>query len=1101
MNASTFKNSLTTTARIGRVVFSAQLLTGFIAGLLWLSLWQQYVTLVGTSLPATTGFLLAVGLGWHLGNGSRTKIGWWHTWGWLAMAALWVAALPLFGAKLLTPFSAIPMSRWQSDAFAVVMLACVACLMLAVPVYCLAVAFRQRSLRAGGSAWPFGVGVCLSWWTTAVWSWQTGGLSLYLWLAVAFTVLATAVEFWLSRYRKTNPETTIAASPQAADETPPLSREQRWLLFVALAFVGAALVVNSRIVGELLTASAMTHWLIWTAAAAGFTLGASNFQLTFLRRFFTRDPIPANRKHSLAVTNCCLLAAVASVGVAALFPQVVRLMLKWSAFESRLLQLQLLQLLFLLLCFAPLGVCWGRLAREFSAAEPQDNDAADDVQNSAPRPSSLSVVPVLVGALAIMWGGGILERLSPGNSVVLAARLIGSGLLLVAAGFAWLRWRRAVGETRDSADDVLSVWQQRVTQVSRMSAAVLAVAVMLGVWAAGQFNPAMSSRLLFTSTVTRARSANVDDNLLPFLDEGRLAALHVDDRESLTFWKLRGVQLQIRKNGLPAGMVSVDPGLCPQFSAEVMHAAMPLCLHEDVNRVLILGVDSGVPLTTTLAFPVQQVTCIERSAPLVNLLADEVWSKSVVNPLTDARVNWIHADASLALLGRDTQYDVVLSTPEPPATVDGAIDYSEEFYNRVWRQLNDNGIFCQRLPTIDHGPEFCRTALATMAAVFKDVALLETASGQTLLLGSRSEGGLKRPGLHKRLQRPHVRAVLADIGWDWSVPLNLQACDGAAVAQLAQRNRGPAVVANGWNGQVLLSAGPEMLRWGYKAIEHQQMFAPFSSRYAEWDDVPTDDRELLRRLAETTGQRRLMTGRPDEYWLYRKAVKDQITKDPLTTIVQVKGEGPKPKLHPQEKRRMAYFDQLDLALKTLDPADIEKVADYARPYDPMLSYFVHEEIAELFSRTEPRAVRLELRHRLHAAHFAAMGDKSVRNVAAAMELLARHPDCVETPQERWDHLNALLQSMKLRWAARFGYTPTSPAVTLNDISKSLAAVEVALSTMDDLAPEVGISRSDWRGRKRFAQSTIIAPLQSYQSKLLPFHQKEKMRQQRQKAAR
>ncbi len=293
-----------------------------------------------------------------------------------------------------------------------------------------------------------------------------------------------------------------------------------------------------------------------------------------------------------------------------------------------------------------------------------------------------------------------------------------------------------------------------------------------------------------------------------------------------------------------------------------------------------------------------------------------------------------------------------------------------------------------------------------------------------------------------------------------------------------------------------------MMRWGPKPHENQLALTPHLGRFAQWGGIDPQDPDLLHRLAEVTGQRNLMAAHPDEYWAYRKTVKDQVTQRPRSVIVQVKGELPRQEIHAEEKRRLDYFRALGRAYqhKPPRPEDIAKVESFAEPFDPLITFFLHQEVAELHSRSSSHNSSAELAHRVHSIFFAAPGDRSIRNVIAAIEILTAHSESVETPIERWDHLNAMLQMMKQRWAIRSSVAPASTQVTLNDVDKSLEAVDMALKAMDELREEAGIKTQDWEARRRFVEMTVVHPLRVYRRQLLPIHQRERIIQEKKQTA-
>ncbi|MCA9071894.1 MAG: hypothetical protein KDA84_23360, partial [Planctomycetaceae bacterium] len=387
-------------------------------------------------------------------------------------------------------------------------------------------------------------------------------------------------------------------------------------------------------------------------------------------------------------------------------------------------------------------------------------------------------------------------------------------------------------------------------------------------------------------------------------------------------------------------------------------------------------------------------------------------------------------------------------------------------------------------------------AARTMQSAFRDVVFLEMAGGEMLLIGSNSPKGVAREGFMDRLQREHIRRHLGHIGWDWSVPLNLTAFNDEALKKFAAEDSTWSGKANSsTTGTFAFRLPNEMMRWGPKPLENQQALAQLVGRFAEWSDIDPTDPDLLRRLAEVTGQRKLMATNPDKYWGYRKTVKDQVTKRPRSIIVQAKGEMPRQEIHPDEKRRLAYFRALGETVKHHPHRlqDIAKVESFAEPYDPLLTFFLHQEVAELHSRVGERDYAAELVHRFHSVYFADPQDRSVRNITSAMDILCQHPEACPDPVARWDYLNGLLQMLKVRWAIRAGVPPSSTEAVLNDVQKSLTAVDRAIQTMEEeLRADAEIDSEQWKARRRFLESTVVHPLRAYRKQLSPFHERERV---------
>ncbi|MCA9017227.1 MAG: hypothetical protein KDA77_17980, partial [Planctomycetaceae bacterium] len=422
-------------------------------------------------------------------------------------------------------------------------------------------------------------------------------------------------------------------------------------------------------------------------------------------------------------------------------------------------------------------------------------------------------------------------------------------------------------------------------------------------------------------------------------------------------------------------------------------------------------------------------------------------------------------------------------------------EYTAEFYRNVSRHLNADGIFCQRFQHIDFGAQPLRVIAQTFLSEFKQVMALEIANGETLFLATNSELGFIRENLIDRIQAPQVRSTLAQVGWDWSVLLNLAAYSADALHQMTLDVK--TSVNNTSTGTFAFTLPYEMMRWGPKRQEVQQMISrqDRTGRLINWMHKEKDDPIVLRRLSEVTAQNRLMAQYPDQYWKYRKPAKDQITENPRSLIKQVAAEGlaKDDYIHNEDKRRMLYFKALSDAMEKADPAVelISRVVRFTSTYDPMISYFMHDEVAELYKKSKSAPPILEFAHRLHAVNYGAGSDRAINSVVRAIELAATNPEMFPSKAQQWDHLNGLLQALKTRWDNRSQAPPVSSKQALHDIELSISAIELAFDTMADIHTEVGISAEGWRLRKLVLDRTLVRPLETYHERVLPHHYKKK----------
>jgi hypothetical protein len=396
------------------------------------------------------------------------------------------------------------------------------------------------------------------------------------------------------------------------------------------------------------------------------------------------------------------------------------------------------------------------------------------------------------------------------------------------------------------------------------------------------------------------------------------------------------------------------------------------------------------------------------------------------------------------------------------------------------------------LQHLDLGPGPIRTISQSMSRIFRDVLAVEVAPGEMLFCATNSADGLIRPGLVSRFEAPHVRAALAGTGFDWSVVLNIAAIDRDGLATLcANADERANTVCH---GTMPFTVPREMMRWGAKLNEVRDAVTPVAQRLMDWMGEDGKSPVVVRRLAEVQGQNELMVKYADQYWAYRASLRDQVKEKPRSAIQLTGGIPDEKPLHPEDRRRIAYFKLLSLAIHSHRSVDIERLAQLATPYDPLISFFVHQEAAELYSHSTDRDVVAELRHRLYATFFTSPRDSSIRNVIAGLNLLCEHPECEPEAATRWDDCNALLQALKMRWEARSNIRPTDPKETIADADRTVLAAERTLSVLDSLTAEAGISQEFWKARRRVLEKSLIAPVRAYQLELIAFASREKGRE-------
>jgi hypothetical protein len=829
-------------------------------------------------------------------------------------------------------------------------------------------------------------------------------------------------------------ERTIAATLSAPD-----------FARIVIGSVAAGVVATalSRLVQQLMPGTEAVEW----TACAGFLLGAASAWAVV-----RRQRSEGRRPRAVFVI---LVAALACALPVVLFPFLTDLSLATTATLSRVWLLLLVRGLLVTAALFAAGALWAAVVG-WRAVQPTEGES--------PRHPALliSAAPALLaGLIAARW------------LIVLGAPLpllVAAGALLPATFAAAVAVRTSSGRGQFVSG---AAWSA--------TAALFALSLF-----AHTYEPSRSARLLFSTNVFMAWRASTESRLLPFLDDGRLLVEREGESGTYTVWKQRGLQLGLRESGVPCGTFSPQPEIGPQFSGEVTPCVLPLLLHESPRHMLILGLGSGSGLAACLEFPIADVTCIEADQARIDVLQDTVWPAANPNPRDDNRTRVLCVEPSLAVQARSGSYDVVYADSGQSGVSQGTAHFTREFYAAAARQLAADGIFAQRFQQVDYGPWPLQSALATLKSVFNHVTAIEVAPGELALLATQSELGLSRPNLLERFQTPQARRTLSHLGWDWSIVLNLATYsddDCLAITRGASLNTAA-------NGLFAFRLPGETMRWGPKNEELAAVMGPHAGRMAQWPNVDGNDTSLLRRLSDVMREHDLMTSYPDQPWAYRKLVREELTKHPHTKIEE--GEaGLERHLDEVDRRRVDYFTALGKAAQSARPTleSLQRIEEFAEPYDPVLTYFLHHELATFYGRSEAAGSTAQLQHRLYTVYYSDPRDRSVRDVVDSLDILVRESRLVSADQ-RWDYLNALLGFLETRWANRGLATPKSPQIVLNDLERSIDAVEAALSLMDRLRSTVGVAQVDWSARRSVLERGLVRPLRSFRSDLIPEYQKE-----------
>ena len=185
--------------------------------------------------------------------------------------------------------------------------------------------------------------------------------------------------------------------------------------------------------------------------------------------------------------------------------------------------------------------------------------------------------------------------------------------------------------------------------------------------------------------------------------------------------------------------------------------ALPMMLHPDPRRVLVVGLGGGATAGAAARFPGAQVDVVELSSDVVR--AAPFFGAANFDLLTRPNAHVRVDDARNFLLTTRRKYDVVTADLIIPIHAGSAAVYSKEYFELVRRALAPEGVVMQWIAA-DSDFEY-RLLLRTFLSVFPETTAWAEGS---LLAGRLTPLQLSASRFEQRRQDPAFRAV-----FDWDL--------------------------------------------------------------------------------------------------------------------------------------------------------------------------------------------------------------------------------------------------------------------------------------------------------------------------------------------
>jgi len=310
----------------------------------------------------------------------------------------------------------------------------------------------------------------------------------------------------------------------------------------------------------------------------------------------------------------------------------------------------------------------------------------------------------------------------------------------------------------------------------RMRALALALLAVLGVWAWYAFSMVAWDKQVLSAGIYRTRER------IPSYEALRREA----DKRTTLFYR-DGIDATIAIQSIteprPELMLvingKVDASTGADMPTQKIMAHLPLMLHPNPRKVLIVGIGSGATIGSVIAYDsVEKVDVVELSRDVID--ASRYFESVNGAYWDDPRVNVYWEDAKTFLQITDEQYDVIISEPTNPWIAGVAGVFSREYFLTCNEHLSPGGFFVQWIQSYELQDSTFFLILETFSGVFPCYTLWNPSQSDTVLVGSPKPYQPDLMRMEERITAPSVQRDLKTLGISHLLPiLGFQMADHA----------------------------------------------------------------------------------------------------------------------------------------------------------------------------------------------------------------------------------------------------------------------------------------------------------------------------------
>lgn len=194
---------------------------------------------------------------------------------------------------------------------------------------------------------------------------------------------------------------------------------------------------------------------------------------------------------------------------------------------------------------------------------------------------------------------------------------------------------------------------------------------------------------------------------------------------------------------------------------QILAAHIPMMLHQDPKRVLVIGMGTGQTASRFLMYDIDRLDCVDIEKALPGILRrnfDATW-------LGDPRTRIVTDDGRNYTSSTAETYDIVSIEVGQSFRPQIASFYTVDFYREVKKRLTKSGLTCQFVPVGFFTEEEFRSVVRSFLEVFPQSTLWFNKYAECILIGSATEQPLLSTQRLSLLQTN--RALRADLDYSF----------------------------------------------------------------------------------------------------------------------------------------------------------------------------------------------------------------------------------------------------------------------------------------------------------------------------------------------